>query len=716
MDDHNNIRLQAPDFQVENLWNALGRLDRMLDAATAAFDAAAVSSGAGRAAPYEGAYVTPGDVRQTVKCKPGKSSLACADSGMAAPASQDLRLSWLQQAFGLDMIDLDIVLIALAPEVDVRYERQFAYLQGEPGRRPPTVDLVLNLLCASRDTKLVARGRFAPDAPLLGRRLLQLDPIGEVQQAPLLARHLKLEESVVRFLLGRPWVDARLRSFARLDSSPATLPGTRAEALGIAMSGERFARQGAHFYLRGPLGGDQDEAAASLAARLRSPVLIADLDKAEESTGDFANVLALLFRDAQLLGAVLYLRGLDALAEPRLATLAEALEGSATPTSEVFVVMSGARPCAPRFRTMVSLPVDTPAFRERRALWVAALRDRRIELDGRDVDELASRYRLTDTQIKDAVASVGRQAALLPAMPSAAEFAKAARLQAARDPSPLARKLTPSHVWNDLVLPESQLGLLKEVCSHARYRHVVYDDWGFDRKLSVGKGLGVLFTGPPGTGKTMAADVIANDLGLELFKIDLSQVVSKYIGETEKGLDRLFAEAHAGNAVLFFDECDALFGKRTTVQDAHDRYANIEVAYLLQKLEEHEGLCILATNLRPNLDVAFTRRLSFIIDFPFPDEQCRRRLWQSIWPEQVPRSKELDLEFMATQFKLSGGAVKNIAVAAAFLAARNGGELRTEHLLRATRSEIEKSGHRMAASEFGRYGLQVDALAGEGAP
>jgi len=214
----------------------------------------------------------------------------------------------------------------------------------------------------------------------------------------------------------------------------------------------------------------------------------------------------------------------------------------------------------------------------------------------------------------------------------------------------------------------------------------------------------------------MAVEVIANDLGLELYKIDLSQVVSKYIGETEKNMDKLFTEARAGNAILFFDECDALFGKRTTVQDAHDRYANIEIAYLLQKLDEHDGLTILASNLRQNLDAAFTRRLTFIVEFPFPDDDSRRRIWQSIWPTQVPRSKDLDLDFIATQFKLPGGAVKNIAVAAAFLAAEDRSELTTEHLLWATRRELEKSGRRVARFEFGRYGERMDAFAGGGLP
>jgi SpoVK/Ycf46/Vps4 family AAA+-type ATPase len=208
----------------------------------------------------------------------------------------------------------------------------------------------------------------------------------------------------------------------------------------------------------------------------------------------------------------------------------------------------------------------------------------------------------------------------------------------------------------------------------------------------LGKGLSALFSGPPGTGKTMAAEVIAADLDLPLLKIDLSQVVSKYIGETEKNLRAMFDQAAAAHAILFFDEADALLGKRSAIGDAHDRYANTEVAYLLQKMEEFEGMTILATNLRQNMDEAFTRRMRFLVDFPFPEEDARLRIWQGIWPAEVPRANDLDLDRMAQQFRLSGGNIRNIALAAAFLAAADEVPVGMHHLLRATRRELQKMG------------------------
>jgi SpoVK/Ycf46/Vps4 family AAA+-type ATPase len=258
--------------------------------------------------------------------------------------------------------------------------------------------------------------------------------------------------------------------------------------------------------------------------------------------------------------------------------------------------------------------------------------------------------------------------------------------------SSFARKIEPKHDWEDIVLPVDQLSQLREICSQYKYQQVVYDEWGFGRKLSLGKGLNVLFSGHPGTGKTMAAEVIAGELRLDIYKIDLSQVVSKYIGETEKSLNRIFREAQASSSILFFDEADALFGKRTEVKDSHDRYANIEVSYLLQKMEEYDGIAILATNLRQNMDEAFLRRMQFIVEFPFPDEESRRRIWEVLFPREAPIASDVDFPLLAREVRLAGGNIKNIGLAAAFYAAADGRVIRQQHLVRAVRREFQKMG------------------------
>jgi SpoVK/Ycf46/Vps4 family AAA+-type ATPase len=228
----------------------------------------------------------------------------------------------------------------------------------------------------------------------------------------------------------------------------------------------------------------------------------------------------------------------------------------------------------------------------------------------------------------------------------------------------------------------------------------VYGEWGFDRKLSLGKGLNVLFSGPPGTGKTMGAEVIARELGLDLYRIDLSQVVSKYIGETEKNLDRIFNAAENSNAILFFDEADALFGKRSEVRDSHDRYANIEISYLLQKMEEYQGVSMLATNLRQNLDEAFVRRLQAIIEFPFPNEEYRRKIWEGVFPAEAPLAEDVKFDLLAREVRLAGGNIKNMAVAAAFYAATDGDKIRMKHLVQAAHREHQKLARAWNESEL----------------
>ena len=267
----------------------------------------------------------------------------------------------------------------------------------------------------------------------------------------------------------------------------------------------------------------------------------------------------------------------------------------------------------------------------------------------------------------------------------------------------LASRLPPGYRWDDLVVPERQLELLQSISAYLRHRDRVLSDWGYDRSVARTQGLKVLFAGESGTGKTMAAQVLAAELGLELFRVDLATIVSKYIGETEKNLDRIFGAADGSNAILFFDEADALFGKRSEISDSHDRYANIEVAYLLQKMEGYAGAVILATNYRRNIDDAFVRRLDFVIDFPFPEAEDRKRIWRLLLPEEAPLADDLDIDFLATQFKLSGGSIRNCSLSAAFQAADDDGVIGMRHLVRAVALEYGKQGRLTLEADFEHF-------------
>jgi SpoVK/Ycf46/Vps4 family AAA+-type ATPase len=290
------------------------------------------------------------------------------------------------------------------------------------------------------------------------------------------------------------------------------------------------------------------------------------------------------------------------------------------------------------------------------------------------------------------------------------DLGTAARQHSSQGLGQVARKIQTQYSWDDIVLPADQKAQLQEVCGYFENMPVVYGQWGFQSKTNLGKGLTILFAGQSGTGKTMASEIMAGALGLDLYKIDLSSLVSKYIGDTEKNLDLVFREAEDSNSILFFDEADAIFGKRSEVRDAHDRYANVETSYLLQKMEEYQGIVILATNFRRNMDDAFVRRLQFAVEFPFPEEDYRLQIWERVFPEQAPLNEDVDLRFLARQLKISGGNIKNIAVAGAFLAAQASTSIGMEQVMWATKREYQKMGKLLVDSDFGQY---FDLVKGE---
>ncbi|HEX6362819.1 MAG TPA: ATP-binding protein, partial [Albitalea sp.] len=350
---------------------------------------------------------------------------------------------------------------------------------------------------------------------------------------------------------------------------------------------------------------------------------------------------------------------------------------------------------------LVPVELRAASYGEQLAVW-RRLAQGGAQVREEDLHELVSMHPLSAPDI-EGVFRMARSFAALRGPQSAIsahDLGRACRSRCSIDFGGVARRIEPRQDWDDIVLPESQMEQLRSICSQARRRSRVYGEWGFDRKLSLGRGLNALFTGPPGTGKTMAAEVIARDLALNLYKIDLSQTVSKYIGETEKNLGRVFDQASEAHAILFFDEADALLGKRSEVKDAHDRYANTEVAYLLQKIEEYEGVSILATNLRQNMDEAFTRRMRFIVEFPFPDESARRGIWQRAFPREAPLAADIDAGFLASRFKLAGGSIRNIALGASFLAAERGRAIDMSLLVESGKRELRKMGRLVSDAEF----------------
>lgn len=706
MDDH---ALHLASEALTGLLPELERLDRRLAQAAAA---AAVRYGPQAASDaFRGLYLEASDMTRLLAQPPAAPWLT-EDANAAAEPALAPSLAWLAQTFGLSRFDLDLLILALAPEIDSRYERLYAYLQDDVTRRRPTVDLALNLLCTSAAAKLAGRGHLAADAPLLRHQLLGLRPAAPQDAPSFLDYTLQVDPQIADALLGQAGLDRRLAAFCRLEQPSLTWDHTlanagRLTALPALARQAQAAGQALRLYFHGPAGAGQRQAATAMASALGRPLLYADLARLTSSAADH-DWLRVLWREAHFQGALLFLDQLDALRQPGQALYAALMAGLAEFSG--LVILTGAQPWTPdprRLTAVTVVPFVAPDAASRQVYWQAGLAAAGVTAPAPTVEALASRFRLLPGQIDEALADACNRAAWRAAAgaPEAGLLAEdlfaAARAQSGHELAALARKIEPLTTWPLLVLPDDVTAQLHELVQRAAARARVLDTWGFAQVLSRGKGTTALFAGPSGTGKTLAAEIMARDLGLDLYQIDLSSVVSKYIGETEKNLDRIFRAAEYANAVLFFDEADALFGKRSEVRDSHDRYANLEISYLLQRMEAYEGLAILATNLRQHLDEAFTRRLSMVVHFPAPDEPSRRRIWQTIWPSETPVAADVDLDFLARQFKLAGGNIQNIALNAAYLAAADGGVVTMGHLRHATRREYQKLGKALSDAELG---------------
>ena len=709
-DRHSNVAGPLRD-----MFSALQRLDQLLERAVAVAQRSYGQEAAND--PFRGLHIDPQEVENLLTRTPGVPILWTQETqsdttAKAAVPHECSPLGYLQDTFGLTSFAVDALLTALAPEIDLRYERLYAFLQDDVTKKRPSVDLVLNLLCATVAEKLAARQHFSPLAPLRKHQLLTVTPDPSSPQAPLLAHYLKVDDRIVSYLLGAQEIDARITPYVQLVTprarlSDLLLPADGKEHLLHLVRSTKTAHEQLVLYFHGPVGTGKQTTAEALCRELDSNLLVIDCESLLQSEpASVDTMIQLALREALLQPVVLYIEHFSLLlADEKKNWQTRVTRELVTHPGIVF--LAGDMEWEPvelqQHAHFARFTFHPPTSTERLQLWQRTLQEKSTSSTDIDLQTLATQFRLTGGQIVDAVTTARSLAARRHTRDqtlSTTDLRKACQLQSNRTLARLAQKITPCYRWNDIVLPTDRFDQLREICHAVQHRARVYEDWGFEHKLSLGKGLNVLFAGPSGTGKTMAAEVIACELGLDLYKIDLSTIVSKYIGETEKNLARIFAEATTSNAILFFDEADALFGKRSDVRDAHDRYANIEVSYLLQKMEEYDGVVILATNFRKNIDDAFVRRLHFTIEFPVPGERDRSRIWQQIWPDTTPCSSALDLEFMAQRFDLAGGNIRNIALAATFLAAANGGVVSMEHLLHATKREYQKMGKIVSESEF----------------
>jgi hypothetical protein len=632
------------------------------------------------------------------------------DLGVVPPPlapEPDSRWSRLADALALDSDDLDIVLLALASEINAKYEVLFAYLNNDVTRKWPTAELALRLFGRDERHRLRLRQRLGAEAPLLQRGALEF--IAATRDAPRMQRGLRLPSALADWLLGLEWQDERLAGMARLVPAAAgngASLGTESKVL------ERLAlrddSEAPVLVVSGSSAPDAVGAALQVLHANRRDVVVVDLLVLRTAAAPQEAATALALMQA-VLGCALVATPIDALADADGRPLDQ-------PCAALRRLARSARPLLVAAATgmhwrdalgdvrAVEVPLPELDVPQRLAVWRTLLSTHGAAVDEDALLALADRFVLGPERIDSAVrhandlARAEQAPKLVPAHLNAA-----ARAVSVEGSAEVVRPMRQQHAWNDLVVPAEVQQRLRDLVHAVTLRPLVYDRWNFSQPGGGQRGIKAMFTGASGTGKTMAAAIVARELGLDLHRIELAAVMSKYIGETEKNLDRAFNAARRANAILFIDEADALLGKRSEVKDAHDRYANVEVAFLLQKMEDHAGVVIIATNLAHNIDAAFSRRMQFVVQFPLPDISSRERLWQAMFPAEAPRAPDLDIGFLARQFAFAGGDIRNIALEAAFRSAHHHTAIGMREVLGAVVAHYGKRGKLPHANEFGQY-------------
>jgi hypothetical protein len=611
-------------------------------------------------------------------------------------ADHDLAVQRLVDRLELDPVEREVLVLALAPDVDDAFATVYAFLQDDATQRRPTAGFAAGLLDADR---FDVRAALSPGSPLVAHDVVHLDGNG-----PLPTRTVRVDERVVAVLLGEEGLGP-----AQGDAVTLTEPEESIADLAVdrrrkhVLEGLAAGDDGAAPFVAvsGPEGaGKRAQVAAICAGRGRALVTV-HADRVEAA--DLPSVVADAVEDARLRDAAVHVAGRPPDADRlggRTLRLLDDLDGP------IFTTTATPLPASARTAVedheVVPLSVERAGYDQRRRYW-AGIEDLP---EGVDPSALAAKFRLTRGAIDDAMAAARARARATGEALSAAHVHEGCRSQSSERLADLAQRVEPTEGWDDIVLPAEQATQLREVAARVGDQGTVYEEWGFAETATLGNGLVALFSGPSGTGKTMAAEVVAADAGLGLYKVDLSAVVSKYVGETESNLGEIFDEAADSDAILLFDEADALFGERSDVSDAHDRYANVEVNYLLQRVEEHDGTVLLTTNLEANIDDAFRRRIHVSVEFPFPDRRSRTEIWRRSFPEATPVG-DLDYEFLGG-LELAGGNIRNAALTAAFLAADEGTDVGMSQVVRGVKREFQKTGTLVEPDRFREYSEFLD--------
>lgn len=622
------------------------------------------------------------------------------DSEEIEPAHQDMAklenndpppaLILLAKSLGLSEFDRKVLALCAAMELDTRIAGLCAKVQDNSNKPYPTFSLAFALFDDPDWNAL------APNAPLRYWRLLD---INQPNAQALTSSVLCIDERILNYLKGLNYLDDRL--------APLIDPMTNQQDNGMLPPSQQQAVDNIVGHLKASNGKERIPFIELLGHDAASKQLIAgkvanslglnlhaiDLKTLPGQAGDFETFTRLWQRESVLMPLALYI-SVDGAGDTEKTLLRRFLERSST---VVFLDLLDSK--VESLRNRISVEINKPTPEEQQQLWTEALQEHAPDQAQDQSQRLAEQFSFNQNEIKRLAKTALDGSTQNPSALND-NLWQSCRIAARAGMEQLATRIAVKAEWEQLVLPPEQKALLRQITDQVAQRNRVYDTWGFREKMNRGLGINALFAGESGTGKTMAAEVIANELQLDLFRIDLSAVVNKYIGETEKNLRKLFDAAEDSGAILFFDEADALFGKRSEVKDSHDRYANIEINYLLQRMESYRGLAILATNMKSALDKAFVRRLRFIVDFPFPGIDERKDIWRKVFPLDTPVDNAIDYQRLAG-LNMTGGSIQNVAMNAAFLAAKqDDGRITMPLILNAARTEFKKLERPAKESDF----------------
>lgn len=634
----------------------------------------------------------------------------------------------LSESSGLDPLERQVLELALMPHLDLSFRRRLARFNNNILLDFVDVDLALMLLFSTRTERLTARRYFAADATLIINKLINLERAKEPKGDGTLAQEIRVPERLADFVLCRRSIDASLRIFAELRDPKVTLADVSLPAEDLKelrevlrhfanpsgknqsyVTGPFVGTKGLAVALVGPPGTGKSMLTEAMAHELKRPIITVDSATLNGDGRSFVSLINDLFTEARVQGAVLVFDRCESIVQKSSAKLAPLV--SQIERSGGLTIFTTNRPdevdSSLEHYIGFQLVLNMPDVDSRTRVWATHLPKSVPIHPDVDLDDLGTRFELTGGQIASACELAEQRVRSSNDFPVVTQdlLKQCAQAQIRANMDDLSVRSRVTLTLDDLILPPREISMIKEVLTACRNRIFVMTKWGFGKRLVTGKGIAVLFKGDPGTGKTLCAEILASELGMKLYQISIPRLVSKYVGETEKNISKIFASARANHSMLLFDEADSLFGKRVTnVESSIDRFSNMETNLLLQEIERFEGIVILTTNLDKNIDDAFARRIMFKIDFPKPDVHHRKLIWKKLVPKDCPVADDIDYDRLGESFEIAGGNIKNAVVRAAYRAAERRDQITWDDIEFAAEKECINAGKLFRSSKLREWG------------